>query len=202
MLDKMLGSVLGSVLGNNSAPQGQGNVVSDVLQQLLRSQGGVQGIFAKLQQDGLGGLLDSWIGTGSNQTMTRNEVSQTFGQNTIEDIAQQTGISTNQTEDIISQVLPSLIDMLTPNGRQGGVSADNLTQSMQAHNDNPQDVLGSVLGSIFGGSSTQGETNGSALGDLFKQILNTPTQTSQTQEESSNDELAKDINAILNNFFK
>lgn len=200
MLDKILGSILETALTNNGNSQ-LGNIASRVLQQLLRSQGGVEGIFAKLQQEGLGGVLDSWIGTGKNQPITRDEVSQTFGGDAIQNIAQKAGISTNQTEDIISQVLPHLIDMLTPNGRKGGVSLEQLTRSVQTQHSSNQDLLGSVLGNIFGQVSSQGGEN-SSVGELFNQILNTPTQTSQTQEESSDNDLAKDINAILNNFFK
>ncbi|PJG83132.1 YidB family protein [Caviibacterium pharyngocola] len=205
MLDKVLGSVLNSVLngGANSAG-GQGSVAGQVLSELLRSQGGVEGIFGKLQQGGLDGILDSWIGTGKNQQLDRSQVSETFGRDTIDNIAQQTEISTNQTEDIISQVLPNLIDMLTPKGREGGVSADSLTQSAQ-QSGGLGDLLGGVLGNIFAeqkASSSAQQTQDNPFGEIFNQMLNTPTKTSQTAAPSNNDELAKDIGAILNNFFK
>ena len=100
--------------------------------------------------------------------------------------------------------------MLTPNGREGGVSTDVLSRAaQQAQQDNGfglDDLIGGALGGLFGAeqeqnSASQNSTQGS-INDLFDRILNTQTETGQTAEASNNSELAKDIGSVLNNFFK
>lgn len=209
MLDKIIGSVLSNALGG--ASQGQNSsVISDVLGSLLKSQGGMEGIFNQLQKGGLGELLESWIGTGNNQPMGSEQVTEVFGEETISDVARQAGVDSSQAQDILSQVLPNLIDMLTPNGREGGVSTDVLSRAaQQAQQDNGfglDDLIGGALGGLFGAeqeqnSASQNSTQGS-INDLFDRILNTQTETGQTPEASNNSELAKDIGSVLNNFFK
>lgn len=120
----------------------------------------------------------------------------------------------SQAQDILSQALPQIIDMLTPNGREGGVTMDSLQQQVQRQQqDNGfglDDLLGGLLGGAMGGSQASQQSQYTqqsqqlSIQDVLGQILGQqqPTRTSQTSAPSSNNELAQDIGAVLNNFFK
>ncbi len=208
MLDKIIGSVLSNVLGGSSNSATSSSVITDVLGGLLKKQGGMEGIFNQLQQGGLEDLLNSWIGTGKNEPLNAEQVNEVFGDETIDQVAEQAGVDKSQAQDILSQALPQVIDMLTPKGREGGVSTDILAQQAETvqQQDNGfglDDLIGG-LGGMLGSkqsSNTQSSSQG-GLGDLLGQLLNQPTQTSQTKEPSANSELARDIGSVLNNFFK
>ncbi|MDG2958644.1 YidB family protein [Exercitatus varius] len=203
MLDKIIGSVLSNVLGGSSNGGAQsGSVITDVLGSLLKNQGGMEGIFNQLQKGGLDDLLNSWIGTGQNKPMNADQVNDVFGDETLSDVAQQAGVEKAQAQDILSQALPQIIDMLTPNGREGGVQPEVITQRVEQAQ---QEGFGldDLLGGLLGGQQTQSQVQQGGLGDILGQILNQqPTRTSRTSAPSSNDELAQDIGSVLNNFFK
>ena len=213
MLDNIIGSVLSNMLGgsNNNTSV---SIVTDVLGSLIRNQGGMEGIFNQLQKGGLDDLLNSWIGTEKNQPMNPNQVNDVFGDETLSQVAQQAGVDKSQAQDILSQALPQIIDMLTPNGREGGVTMDSLQQQVQRQQqDNGfglDDLLGGLLGGAMGGSQASPQSQYTqqsqqpSIQDVLGQILGQqqPTRTSQTSAPSSNNELAQDIGAVLNNFFK
>lgn len=203
MLDKIIGSVLSNVLGGSANGGAQsGSVITDVLGSLLKNQGGMEGIFNQLQKGGLDDLLNSWIGTGQNKPMNADQVNDVFGDETLSNVAQQAGVEKAQAQDILSQALPQIIDMLTPNGREGGVQPEVITQRAEQAQ---QEGFGldDLLGGLLGGQQTQSQAQQGGLGDILGQILNQqPTRTSRTSAPSSNDELAQDIGSVLNNFFK
>ncbi|ABR75077.1 hypothetical protein CBG46_07470 [Actinobacillus succinogenes] len=201
MLDKIIGSVLSNVLGGSANSTSRGSVITDVLGSLLKNQGGMEGVFNQLQKGGLEDLLNSWIGTGQNKPMNANQVNDVFGDETISNVAQQAGVEKTQAQDILSQALPQIIDMLTPNGREGGVRPEVIGQRAQQAQQQGGLGLDDLLGGLLGGQQAQAQQGG--LDDFLGQILNRqPTRTSQTSAPSSNNELARDIGSVLNSFFK
>lgn len=203
MLDKIIGSVLSNVLGGSANSTSRGSVIADVLGSLLKTQGGMEGIFNQLQKGGLEDLLNSWISTGQNKPMNANQVNDVFGDETISSVAQQAGVEKAQAQDILSQALPQIIDMLTPNGREGGVQPEVFGQRAQQARQQGDFGLDELLGGLLGGQQAQSQAQQGGLGDFLEQILNRqPTRTSQTSAPSSNNELAQDIGSVLNGFFK
>jgi uncharacterized protein YidB (DUF937 family) len=79
--------------------------------------GGLGGLMDKLQQGGLGNVTNSWIGSGQNQPVSPNQVGLALGPNIIKTLAQQSGLSEDELTKQLSQVLPGVVDKLTPNGR-------------------------------------------------------------------------------------
>ena len=75
------------------------------------------GLLNKLQQGGLGSAANSWIASGQNQPVSPNQVGSALGPSIIRTLSQQTGLSEDQLTQQLSQVLPGLVDKLTPNGR-------------------------------------------------------------------------------------
>ncbi len=114
MLDKILGSVVSGVLGGEAGKQSQ---VMAMINALLSSQGGIQGLLAKFQQSGLDDILQSWLGTGENKSISPTQVEDVFGKQELQQAAQQAGVKDEaEASDLLSQFLPQLVDKLSPNG--------------------------------------------------------------------------------------
>ncbi len=78
---------------------------------------GLGGLLKQFQQNGLGEVVNSWIGSGPNKTITADQVTQALGPDTIDALAKRTGLSPEQIRTALSQLLPNAVDRLTPQGR-------------------------------------------------------------------------------------
>ena len=78
---------------------------------------GLGGLVDKLQKGGLGNLINSWVGPGQNQPVSHNQLGPALGPDIIKTLAQRSGLSEEELTRQLSQVLPGLVDKLTPNGR-------------------------------------------------------------------------------------
>ena len=91
---------------------------------------GLGGLLAKLQQGGLGNAANSWVGSGQNQPVSPGQLGPALGPNIIKALAQQSGLSEDELTRQLSQVLPGVVDKLTPNGRLPTLT--ELSRLMQA----------------------------------------------------------------------
>jgi uncharacterized protein YidB (DUF937 family) len=78
---------------------------------------GLGGLISKLQQGGLGDVANSWVSTGQNQPITPNQLGTALGPDIISTLAKKTGLSEQDLKTQLSQVLPGIVDKLTPKGR-------------------------------------------------------------------------------------
>jgi uncharacterized protein YidB (DUF937 family) len=127
MLEDMMGKMGGQAPGAGAgAGGGQGALVQAVLGML--AGGGLQSILQGFNSNGLGQILQSWIGTGANQPVTPDQVRQSLGEERISQLAQQTGMEQSTVASQLSQLLPGLVDKLTPNGQlpEGGALEQGL----------------------------------------------------------------------------
>ena len=127
----LLDSVLGAVTGQSS--QGSAGGLSGLLgmvatnPHLLQelsgllgndgSHGGLGGLMDKFQQAGLGHLMSSWVGSGQNLPVSADQLNQVLGSDAVAGIASKLGIDPQQAAGQLSQLLPGLIDHLTPQGQ-------------------------------------------------------------------------------------
>ncbi len=127
LLDQILGAASGTPSGNQESNLGR--AVIDLLGS--PQVGGVQGLANLFEQGGLGNLVRSWIGTGANLPMSGEQVQAALGSDTVAALAQKVGIAPGQAQLVLAQLLPNLVDKLTPNGkvvqdqdfRQAGLNA-------------------------------------------------------------------------------
>lgn len=117
----LLDSVLGAVV---SSAQSQGGLAS-VLGPLLSNDGGhggLDGLVQKFNQAGLGDIVASWIGRGENLPVSAGQLGEVLGSDALAGIASKLGVDPQQASAMLSQVLPGLVDQLTPDGQipQGG----------------------------------------------------------------------------------
>jgi uncharacterized protein YidB (DUF937 family) len=79
--------------------------------------GGLGGLLDKLQKGGLGNAINSWIGTGQNQPVSPGQLGSALGPDIIKMLAQRSGLSEEEITKQLSQILPGVVDKLTPHGR-------------------------------------------------------------------------------------
>ena len=79
--------------------------------------GGLGGLLDKLQKGGLGDAANSWVGPGQNQPVSPGQLGSALGPDIIKTLAQKSGLSEEELTKGLSQVLPGIVDKLTPAGR-------------------------------------------------------------------------------------
>lgn len=133
----LLDSILGSLAGAQSPQAQQGaSPGADLLMQALMAllsqqgggQGGLGGLVQQFERGGLGDLVASWVGTGQNMPVSGRQLEEVFGGDAIGQFAQQLGLAPGDAADQLSQLLPQMVDRMTPEGRvpEGGGGFDDI----------------------------------------------------------------------------
>ena len=136
-------SMLGQGSGQGGRAGGQGGALGG-----LGGIGGLIGLVARMQQSGLGDVAKSWISTGDNLPVSPDQLGGVLGQDTVSNMAQQLGLNHGDLLSQLSQMLPQVVDKLTPQGQI------------------PQGDIGGMLGGLLGGTGGQGSAQGGGLGGL------------------------------------
>lgn len=146
--------LLDSVIGSIAQPQGGAAAQPDLLGAVVGmlgqggdqvgGLGGLAGLVARFQQGGLGDIAASWVGTGQNQSISSEQLGSVLGNDTVGNLAGQLGLNQGDLLAQLSQLLPQLVDKLTPQGQL------------------PQGDIGASLGGLLGGQG--GQSGG--MGDL------------------------------------
>jgi uncharacterized protein YidB (DUF937 family) len=84
---------------------------------MVRSSGGLQGLIWKLSRNGLGQQAQSWVSTGENQQVTGYQVREAMDARQLKAIADQAGLSPEETSDQLARVLPVVVNQATPQGQ-------------------------------------------------------------------------------------
>jgi uncharacterized protein YidB (DUF937 family) len=136
-LGGLAGGLLGSLMGGNNQQGAGGSNMAAMIPMLLPvlagmlanngSQGGLGGLVEKFTQAGLGNAVQSWIGTGENQAVNGDQVTQALGSGFVGDVASKLGLDQGAAAGLLAQALPAVINQLTPQGQapQGGLGNDN-----------------------------------------------------------------------------
>ena len=124
----LLDSVVGALAGGQS---GGDNPLLNVVMQLINNPqaGGLGGLVQTFQQGGLGEIVNSWVSSGQNLPISAEQIQSVLGGGKLQDIAAQLGVSPAQASGSLADLLPQVVDKLTPNGQlpEGG---DLLAQGM------------------------------------------------------------------------
>jgi uncharacterized protein YidB (DUF937 family) len=114
ILDGMAKGLLGKVLGGGSSQ----NPLMDIVLGLITNPqtGGLQGLIQTFKEKGLGDAVSSWISTGQNQPVSGEQIQHALGGNFIQQIAERLGSSKSEVSGSLSNLLPEIIDKLTPSG--------------------------------------------------------------------------------------
>ena len=79
--------------------------------------GGLSELLKKFQQAGQGQAAQSWVGTGPNQSVAPEDLEKAIGAETLDAVAQRTGIPRERILAELREMLPSTVDAMTPDGR-------------------------------------------------------------------------------------
>lgn len=123
----LLDSVVGALGGAQGGAQGGGQ--ADLLNAVIGmlgndgQGGGLASLVHRFQQGGLGDIVSSWISTGQNLPISPDQLHSVLGSDTLSSLAQQLGLPAGDLTAQLSQMLPQVVDQLTPNGElpQGGL---------------------------------------------------------------------------------
>ena len=115
LFTEILKSAVGATNSSGETENQSQNLLNGALG-ILESMGGVDGLVKKFQQSGLGDLAASWVGTGENKGISPDQLTSILGKDQIASLAQQAGIPESQGASVLSQILPSIVDKLTPDG--------------------------------------------------------------------------------------
>jgi uncharacterized protein YidB (DUF937 family) len=149
LLDSLIGAATGGQQTANASGGASGSAIGGIDPQMLiglvgtliNNAGGLSGLLAKLQQGGLAEVAQSWVGTGANQSVSPGALGGALGSDLMGQLAQQMGGNQQQAAGTLADLLPTLIDQLTPKGQ---LPADN--------------GLGG-LGALFGGGASGGSAD-------------------------------------------
>ncbi|KQW68860.1 MAG: YidB family protein [Methylibium sp.] len=123
----LLDSVIGALGGSQGS--GQGDALQAVIAMLARGgqgSGGLDGLVQQFQQGGLGDLIASWVGTGQNLPVSASQLQDVLGSDMLSQFAQQLGLPPGEAAGQLSQLLPQVVDKLTPNGQLSDIGSSGL----------------------------------------------------------------------------
>jgi uncharacterized protein YidB (DUF937 family) len=129
----ILETITSKLTGNAAAGESGQGLAASALELLSNQQGGISGLVEKFQQNGLGNIVSSWIGTGANLPVSADQLQQVLGKEQIQAFAQKAGIVPETASSQLAEVLPDIVDKLTPNGEvpQGGDLISTGTKLLQ-----------------------------------------------------------------------
>ena len=155
LLDELLGGLAGTGLRQPQATSNAGGGVTNVLMALLPvvlgmmsnrqggttmgmsgaggaggagGLGGLGGLLQRMQQQGYADEAQSWVARGPNRPISPDALSRVFGRDGLSQIASQAGVSEGEAQQGLSQLLPEVVDTLTPEGQLP--AADQLLASI------------------------------------------------------------------------
>jgi uncharacterized protein YidB (DUF937 family) len=102
-LGDLLKGPLGGILGGATA----GTVLN----------GGLGDLLKQLQQSGQGDVVNSWVGSGPNKTISQADIASALGTDTLDQLASYSGMQRGELLSGLSAHLPRIVDTLTPDGR-------------------------------------------------------------------------------------
>ena len=127
LLDSVLGAA-GAMMGGQQQQNTQGGLgnlgslgaLLPIVAGMLGNDsqhGGLGGLLEKFNQAGLGDVAKSWVGTGQNAPISGDQLGQVLGGDTLSEIAARLGMNQGDAAGSLAQMLPGIIDKLTPHGQ-------------------------------------------------------------------------------------
>jgi len=116
LLDQIVKGLAGKFLGGGAGAQ---NPLLDIALSLLSNPqtGGLGGLVETFKSKGLNDIVSSWVSTGQNLPISGNQIQEVLGSGLIQQFAKKLGASNEDVSGGLANLLPNLIDKLTPNGQ-------------------------------------------------------------------------------------
>ena len=98
-LEGLLGGVVGAEL-------------TSMVAGAIERQGGLAAVTAQFEQQGLGHLVQSWVGPGADLPVTPEQLHQVLGSATVQQMAAKFGINPQQFAQKLSEILPQAVSQM------------------------------------------------------------------------------------------
>jgi uncharacterized protein YidB (DUF937 family) len=116
--------------GSSQTPQ-HASALGAIMEYINSPQvGGVSGLQKMFQEKGLGEVVASWVGNGQNLPISAEQLQGALHSDALQQVAQKAGLDPSQLTSMMSQLLPHVVDKLTPNGQAPDTGA--LQQMLKA----------------------------------------------------------------------
>jgi uncharacterized protein YidB (DUF937 family) len=123
----LLDSVLGGMLGGGQQQQGGAGALINIIAGMLANNqgggggaggglGGLAGLAEQFQRNGMGDVMNSWIGKGENLPIAPDQLGNVLGGDLLGKLTQHTGMGQGDLLGQLSQLLPQMVDKATPDG--------------------------------------------------------------------------------------
>src|SRR6185437_6366698 len=109
--DEVAGKAVSGLSGSSSA------VASTALEMINSQPGGLSGLVQRFREKGLGELVNSWVSTGQNLPVSSDQIRHVLGNDQVEQLATKAGISSDLASSKLAELLPKIVDKLTPDGQ-------------------------------------------------------------------------------------
>jgi uncharacterized protein YidB (DUF937 family) len=109
-IDDMKNKAMGSIADENPT-------ASAALEMLKNHPGGLSGLVQQFHDKGLGDVVTSWVGTGQNLPISAEQIQSVLSNEHVKAFAAKAGISPDVASAKIAELLPAIVDKLTPNGQ-------------------------------------------------------------------------------------
>lgn len=123
--------LLDNLMGALGGQDGSGDLAEIV--QSLGAAGGVGGLVDAFQKGGLGEVAQSWVSSGANLPISAEQIQAVLGSGMVGQFAEKLGVDPQVGAAKLAEMLPGLIDKLTPGGQL------------------PTEGLGGAVGDLLGG---------------------------------------------------
>lgn len=123
-----LGGLSGVGGGMGQGGSGMGNkggalmlLLLPLAMQWVQRNGGIGGVLERFKSKGYSQQAASWVSTGENEELQPQAVNELMGAEELSRMSQQLGVSQEEVSSGMAQILPEVVNQLTP---QGGVPDD------------------------------------------------------------------------------
>ena len=113
-----------------SGGEGQNPLLESIMGMVNNPEtGGLTGMVETFKSKGLGGVVSSWVSTGQNQPISAEQIQRVLGGEQLQWIADKIGARKEDVASGLANLLPEVIDKLTPDGKipEGGLLQQGLS---------------------------------------------------------------------------
>lgn len=136
-----LGSVLAGAMGRRGLGRGLGGglgggrgallaMLLPVALQWVQRSGGIGAVLQRVQNRGYGKQAQSWVSTGDNEVLDAEAVEGVVGREELERVSRELGVSDAEVKQGFAEILPEVVNQLTPDGQLRAEADDVLQDSI------------------------------------------------------------------------
>ena len=108
---------MGAVKQPAEVNEGQHSNLVQTALEMFGNHAGLSSLVNNAQSQGLGHAVQSWVRTGANESISPQQVQGLLGEGRINEVARRVGVPPTVASAALSQILPILVDKLTPQGK-------------------------------------------------------------------------------------